>query len=229
MRTPLRLPDPQTLYAALRRLAEGRGCVKEGSPEAITLSEAGIRLVKRLGEWSCTESLAEDALRLAEAGYDVEMVAEALDWRGFEELLARYLEASGWVVARNLRFGRREVDVVAADPVSRLGLSIDCKRWGGRWRKAYRVREVAAEQRRRTEEMLGACEQLISKGYRPLAIAKGFVSVVVTLKESLRGYFMGSFVVPIYYFRDFVNNLDRYIYLEDADPHPLIRNPCAGV
>ncbi len=226
MRTPLRLPDPHALYSALRVLKAGGGCVREGSEEASLLGAAGIRLTPRLGGWSCAESLAEDALKLAEKGYDMERVAEALDWRGFEELLARYLEAIGWVVVRNLRFGRREVDVVAADPVSGLGLSIDCKRWGGKWRKAYRVKEVAAEQRKRTEEMLSSCAFLIKK-YRPLRLARNFVSAVVTLKESVKGYFSGSFVVPIYYFKDFVNNLETYTYLEGAEPDPLIRNPCA--
>ncbi len=226
MRTPLRLPDPHSLYSALKALREGGGCVREASPEAALLGAAGVRLAPRLGGWLCAQSLAEDALRLAERGYDVEMVAEALDWRGFEELLAKYLEVSGWVAVRNLRFGRREVDVVAADPVSGLGLSIDCKRWGGRWRKAYRVKEVAGEQRRRTEEMLRSCASLATK-YRPLRLGKYFVSAVVTLKESVRGYFGGSFVVPIYYFRDFVNNLDTYTHLEGAEPGPLIRNPCA--
>lgn len=224
MRTPLRLPDPHSLYSALRSLREGGGCVREGSPEAYLLETAGVRLIPRLGGWVCAQSLAEEALKLAEKGYDVERVAEALDWKGFEELLAKYLEASGWVVVRNLRFSRREVDVVAANPVSRLGLSIDCKRWGGRWRKAYRVKEMAGEQRRRTEEMLRSCAYLTTK-YRPLQLGKYFVSAVVTLKESVRGYFDGSFAVPVYYFRDFVNNLDKYIHLE-ADPGPLIRNPC---
>ncbi len=226
MRTPLRLPDPQSLYSALRILREGGGCVKESSPEATLLEDAGVRLTPGLGGWVCAQSLAEDALRLAEKGYDVERVAEALDWRGFEELLARYLEASGWIVERNLRFGRREVDVVAAHPVSGLGLSIDCKRWGGKWRKAHRIREVAAEQRRRTEEMLKACRGLVSK-HPPIRIGKVFVSAVVTLKESVRGYFGGSFIVPIYYLRDFVNNLETYVQLEDTDPEPLIKNPCA--
>lgn len=226
MKTPLRLPDPHALYSALKALREGGGCVKSGSRESSLLESVGVRLTPRLGGWLCAESLAEDALRLAELGYDVERVAEALDWRGFEELLARYLEASGWVVVRNLRFGRREVDVVAADPVSGMGLSIDCKRWGGKWRKAYRVKEVAAEQRRRTEAMLASCRSLITR-YEPLRIAKRFVSAVVTLRESVRGYFGGSFIVPIYYFRDFVNNLETYTYLEGAEPEPLISNPCA--
>ncbi len=226
MRTPLRLPDPYALYSALKALKAGGGCVKEKSKEASILEDAGVRLSHKLGEWLCAQNLAEDALRLAERGYDVEKVAEALDWKGFEELLARYLEASGWVVVRNLRFGRREVDVVAADPVSRLGLSIDCKRWGGKWRKAYRIKEVAAEQRKRTEDMLSSCGSIASRD-KPLTLAGQFVSVVVTLKESVRGYFGGSFVVPIFYFRDFVNNLETYTYLEGAEPHPLIRNPCA--
>lgn len=226
MRTPLRLPDPQSLYSALKALHSSGGCVREGSAEASLLEAAGIRLEPGLGGWVCARNLAEDTLRLAERGYDVERVAEALDWRGFEELLARYLKALGWSVVRNLRFGRREVDVVAAHRVSGLGLSIDCKRWGGRWRKSYRVKEVAGEQRVRTEEMLRSCPTLISR-YAPIRLARYFVSVVVTLKESVRGYFSGSFVVPVYYFRDFVINLETYARLEGVEPDPLIRNPCA--
>ncbi|GEM_PF-395618 len=174
----------------------------------------------------CLKSLVPVALKAMELGADPFRVAVLLDWRDFEELVLEYLSRSGFEGVRSVRLRSRrfEIDVLAVDAVSGYSLAIDCKHWSPGYSKSWKLREIARAHRAKVELMCNECVNL-RKGSRILAKAKWVVPAVVTLTGSLRGYFNGSFIVPIQTFRDFLLNLDYYVG-ELSDYDGRVKNPC---
>jgi putative endonuclease len=65
-----------------------------------------------------------------------------------EEIAARMLEADGWrIVARNLRLGRDELDLVAIDPGPPAALVVVEVRWRGR--RDFGLAEETVDHRKR--------------------------------------------------------------------------------
>ncbi len=174
----------------------------------------------------CLKSLVPVALKAMELGADPFRVAVLLDWRDFEELVLEYLSRSGFEGVRSVRLRSRrfEIDVLAVDAVSGYSLAIDCKHWSPGYSKSWKLREIARAHRAKVELMCNECVNL-RKGSRILAKAKWVVPAVVTLTGSVRGYFNGSFIVPIQTFRDFLLNLDYYVG-ELSDYDGRVKNPC---
>jgi len=86
-----------------------------------------------------------------------------------EDLVARRLEAAGWtILARRLRVGRGELDIVAVDPASPGSLVIVEVRW--RASREFGLAEETLEWRKR-RHLLRAAMGLIERGLadgRPL-------------------------------------------------------------
>jgi len=219
--------DINALMEVLRRLREGGGCVRPA--EAGPLDGLGLDTIYRsIDGRICLKSLVPLALKVLEAGGDPLKVSLLLTWRDFEVLVLEYLRRSGFTCAHSVRFRSRrfEIDVLAADPISRVGLAIDCKHWSPGYSKSWKLREVAGRHRLKVERLCSVCGDLRS-GHQVLLEAREFVPVVITLTDAVRGFINGSFIVPIRYFRDFIHNLRYYVDLL-SDGEGFVRNLCCG-
>lgn len=171
----------------------------------------------------CVRSLVPVAMYAIRMGCDPRKVSEYLSWRDFEEFVSEALSARGYEVVRSLRFGprRMEIDVLAVDTASSLALAIDCKHWSSRY-SSRKVREVASRHMQRLLELLKWCAY--EAGRRPLLRRfKYSIAVIVTLSEAVRGASEGVAIVPVYYFKDFVNRLDLYV---EETGISKVANPC---
>lgn len=171
----------------------------------------------------CVRSLVPVAMYAIRRGCDPKRVSEYLSWRDFEEFVSEALSARGYEVVRGLRFGprRMEIDVLAVDTVSSLALAIDCKHWSSRY-SGRRIREAALRHMQRLLELLKWCSYEV--GRNPLLRRfKYSVAVIVTLSEAVRGVDEGVAIVPVYYFKDFIDRID--VYIEEAGISK-VANPC---
>jgi hypothetical protein len=66
---------------------------------------------------------------LLQRGVSVEELSRILDWREFEDLVSKSLEAQGFKTWRNYRMRRptREIDVIGV--YSGFAIAFDCKHW----------------------------------------------------------------------------------------------------
>jgi len=177
---------------------------------------------------TCFKSLLPLALKALEEGADLYEVSSFLDWRDFEELVSEYLKLSGYESARNIRtkLKRYEYDVVAVDPVSRVGLVIDCKHWSPGYGKKGKLKYVANEHKQKCLYLAKQCQQ-VKNEFKVISKAKWFVPVIITLTEVLKGSLEGVLVVPIRSFRDFLINIEFYLDLISKGEHSLkIINEC---
>ncbi len=176
----------------------------------------------------CFKSLLPLALKALEGGADIYEVSSLLSWRDFEELVSEYLRLSGYESIQNLRIKPRryEYDIVALDPVSKIGLIIDCKHWSPGYGKRGKLKYVASDHEQKCVYLIKQC-QLLKNEYRILAKARWFVPVIVTLTDVVRGFLEGVLVVPIGTFRDFLINLELYVDLmKTRERSPKIVNEC---
>lgn len=131
------------------------------------------------------------ALMLIAQGAMIDDVAIHLDWRSFEGLAARILEAKGFAVMKNviLTRPRMEIDVVGVN----LGIAIlvDCKHWKRYGSSA--MRNVVKKQVERTK-------QYVAKTAGSMAIP-----VIVTLYKDRIDFIDRVPIVPILQFPSFVD------------------------
>jgi len=89
----------------------------------------------------------ELAIALSERGVELKRISEHLNWRDFEAFTSRILEESGYQCSpRRVKLTtpvRFEIDVIGVDPISGIGLVVDCKHWS----IASRSRLVEAAER----------------------------------------------------------------------------------
>ncbi len=176
----------------------------------------------------CFKSLLPLALKALEVGADIYEVSSLLSWKDFEVLVSEYLRLSGYESVQSLRtkLRRYEYDIVAVNPVSKIGLIIDCKHWSPGYSKRGKLKYVASDHERKSVYLIKQC-QLLRNEYRILTKAKWFVPVIVTLTEVLKGFLEGVLVVPIGTFRDFLINLELYVDLmKTKERSPKILNEC---
>ena len=69
------------------------------------------------------------ALVALEIGADREEVARGLSWLDFENLSAEVLARNGYEARRNLRIGRRRLQIDVLGSRGELGVAMDCKHW----------------------------------------------------------------------------------------------------
>ncbi len=216
--------DVNALINLLTRLSREGGCIDikgELRDLIMSLDTSYIGIDGRV----CMRSLVPLALKAMEAGGDPERVSLLINWRDFEGLIYEYLERSGFRCVHSVRFsGRRyEIDVLAADPCSGYALAIDCKHWSPGYSKSWKLKGVARSHRAKVELMCRECN--IRSGMNVLSKARWVVPVIVTLTTAVRGYYEGSFIVPIISFRDFINRLEYYVDLLSG-MSGRVRNEC---
>ncbi|MEM1528464.1 MAG: hypothetical protein QXS62_07140, partial [Sulfolobales archaeon] len=105
---------------------------------------------------------------------------------------------------------------------SSLGIAIDCKHWSPKYSSSGKMRDVALVHLEKLKKFLDWCNyELLDQPL--LRKIKKFYGLIVTISESVRGSIQGVAVVPIYYFRDFIENLGYYV--EELKVVTL-KNPC---
>jgi len=213
-------------YKLLELFSSSRCVRREELEEAVeVIDDAGPgAFYEGLSGEVCVRSLVPVAMCAIKGGCDPRRVSEYLSWRDFEEFVSEILLARGYEVVRGFRFGprRMEIDVLAVDTVSSVALAVDCKHWSSRYSGSRRIREAALKHMQRLLELLKWCAY--EAGRNPLLRRfKYSIAVVVTLGESVRGVSEGVAIVPVYYFRDFIDRLD--VYVEEVGISK-IANPC---
>jgi hypothetical protein len=146
-------------------------------------------LVKLVGGEIVVVNSIELALTLSERGVELKRISEYLDWRDFEAFTSRILEESGYHVERSVKLTtpvRFEIDVLGIDPVSGIGLVVDCKHWSIASRS--RLLEAAERHYERVEKLVKYYSR-VKQLYRVLEKATRLVPVVITLTTpSIRVY-----------------------------------------
>lgn len=172
----------------------------------------------------CVKSIIELAVFTIRRGCDPKKVSSYLSWRDFESFVAEVLEESGYYVFKNFRFGARrwEFDILAVSTPSSIALVVDCKHWSPRHVSINKIRTISLEHSNKLKLLLDNCSYEFSS-YPILKKARHFFGIVVTLSELIKGSIEGVGIVPIYYFRDFLENLNFYV--EELKMRPSI-NPC---
>ena len=161
------------------------------------------------------------AIEYIARGGDPEKISSLLSWRDFEEFVSKAMEMSGMEVARGIRAPPPrgfEIDVLGVDRVSGIALMIDCKHWG-------RVKGVSGASKamiERAGKALSRCD-LISRILEGFRDAKELYLAIVTLRETSVRSLGSVFIVPIYRFRDFLQNIEPYSEELGIEPLP---NPC---
>ena len=187
-------------------------------------------LLRCVDDWIEVDSnqrlmLAIEALK-AEA--DVGRVCRVLDWREFEELASKALEANGFSVTKHLMFKhsghRYEIDVVGSKEP--LLICADCKHWKsglGRRRIQNAARKQFERMRSLAEEMPRQASRLGITAWNRVVI----LPTVITLSDTTRGLHEGIPIVPMLRLRSFLkelNPLDRELatITVDLKTHSLI-------
>ncbi|MEM0066615.1 MAG: hypothetical protein QXZ22_01360 [Sulfolobales archaeon] len=218
----MRLTD---CYNILRLFSE-KPCVKLGELGSDVAEELiNLQLVYRgMSGELCIRSVVQLAMVSIKQGCDPTKVSTYLNWRDFEAFVAEALLESGYEVFKNFRFGVKkwEFDVLAVNTTSSLGIAIDCKHWSPKYSSSGKMRDVALVHLEKLKKFLDWCNYELPD-HPLLRKIKKFYGLIVTISESVRGSIQGVAVVPIYYFRDFIENLGYYV--EELKVVTL-KNPC---
>jgi hypothetical protein len=138
-------------------------------------------LVKLVNEEVIVVKPIELAIALSERGVELKRISEHLDWRDFEAFTSRILEESGYSVHRGVKLTtpvRFEIDVIGVDPVSGIGLIVDCKHWSIASRS--RLVEAAERHYERTCKLVKYYSR-VKQLYRALEKATRLLPLVITL------------------------------------------------
>ena len=178
-------------------------------------------LLKTLPEIQGDLSRVRLAMEYISRGGDPERISDLLSWRDFEEFVSKAMELNGMDVARGIRAPPPrgfEIDVLGVDTISRIVLMVDCKHWG----RVRGISSVSVSMIERAKRALSRCD-LIARILESFREARELYLAIVTLREtSIRSY-GNVFIVPIYRFRDFLQNIK--LYSEELGIEPL-PNPC---
>ncbi len=188
------------MFELIRLLEEGRGLVRDKKALASLIAEG---IIERDGEEYVVKDRSSLALYLALEGVDERYVSKWLDWRDFEEFVAKIFEEAGFEVRRDVKLltkGGFQIDVLALDPPE-LALAIECKRW----EKNKTFKEIVREHLERTAKLAEKWHLLFNRCVRRL------VPVMVTL-SGRKGIYEGVIVVPIRHIRGFTRELDQLSY-----------------
>ncbi len=137
-----------------------------------------------------------------------------LDWREYEELCRRVLEAYGFTTRRNLRFKFQsklmELDVVGIR--GRDVLVFECKRWSTRFGREASLRKEVVEFRKKVELFAkwmrkNACKLFDIRGKTKLIV----IPVLVTIWNGKTLVFEGIPLVPLHRLRSFIDEYINYI------------------
>ena len=168
-------------------------------------------LLKCVGDWVEIDSeqrlmLAMEALK---ANADVGRVCRELDWREFEELTSKALEANGFRITKHLVFKhdghRYEIDLVGSrEP---LLMCADCKHWSSGLGR-MRVQTAARRQLERMRSLAGKMPKLADRLGITAWKRAVILPTVITLSDTTRGLYEGIPIVPILRLRSFLKELN---------------------
>jgi len=168
-------------------------------------------LLRRVDNW--VEINSEQRLMLAiealKANADVGRVCRKLDWREFEELAFRALEANHFGVTKHLVFKhnghRYEIDLVGSKEP--LLMCADCKHWRcglGRSRIQNAARRQFERMHSLADEIPRLADRLGITAWRRAVV----LPAVITLSDTTRGLHEGIPIVPILRLRSFLKELN---------------------
>jgi len=170
---PITREEASEYEECLRLLSEGGGAVELGGRVKV-LPEGFLTLLKQA----------------VESGISLESVFKAVNWRGFERIIAEVFRAKGFRVLEHFRFSvkgvAREIDVIVETP--RMLLSIDCKQW---IRRNYNVSSASRLQLERSRLLSSYLAEKES-------VRKAVYPVVVTFLDSEARILNGCLVLPVW-------------------------------
>jgi len=193
----------------------------ESIRESTDLIQRNIEACEKRGLLRCVDDWIEVdseqrlilAIEALKANADAGRVCRVLDWREFEELTSKALEANCFSVTKHLMFkhsGRRcEIDVVGSKEP--LLMCADCKHWKsglGPGRIQTAARKQFERMRYLAEEMPRQASRLGITAWNRAVI----LPTVITLSDTTRGLHEGIPIVPILRLQSFLkelNPLDR--------------------
>ncbi len=167
--------------------------------EYIVLEAGGALVVSRI-------SLVEEALR---QGVPIDRASLYLDWKDFEALTAKYLQAHGYRVYRNLRLPPPhglEIDVLGLG--KRYTVIVDCKHWSPGYSKKWKLRKAVEDHLERIEKLRKRLWVLARRHGEELKSIKKVVPVIVTLTDLGIRYIDKVLVSPINAFNSLLLDLD---------------------
>ncbi len=165
----------------------------------IVVEAGGVIIPSRLG-------LVEEALR---HGIPVDKASLYLDWKDFEALSSKYLEAHGYRVYRNIRLPPPrgfEVDVVGLGP--RYTIVVDCKHWSPGYSKRWKLRKAAEEHLERTKRLAKRLWLVARRYGEELRRIRLLIPVIVTLTDPGLRTYSNVLISPINLFNDLLLNID---------------------
>ncbi len=168
----------------------------------IVLEAGGVIVASRI-------SLVEEALK---QGIPVDKASLYLDWRDFEALTAKYLQAHGYRVHRNLRLPPPhglEIDVLGMG--KRYTIIVDCKHWSPGYSKKWKLRKAVEDHLERINKVEKRLWVLARKYGEELRGIKKIVPVIVTLTDPGIRHIGKVLISPINAFNDLLLNLDLVV------------------
>ena len=144
------------------------------------------------------------ALLIISNGAQIENVAEHLDWKDFEDLVAQILEIKGFDTVKNmiLTKPRMEIDVIGTN--HGITMLIDCKHWKKLSNSALNT--IVLKQIERVKHYVTKTGEIIA------------VPVIVTLNQEQIQFINKVPIVPIQQFSSFIDefygNLDQMKSIE---------------
>ncbi len=140
----------------------------------------------------------KQAIDLIERGIPIDTVSIDLDWKNFENLVAKILLDNSFDVVQNLIFRkpRMEIDIIGTK--SGMSLIIDCKHW--KKYSNHNLKRFVEKQIIRTEHYISDKQNLVA------------IPLIVTLYENTLQFINSVPIVPVFKFSLFVSEV--YDYLE---------------
>lgn len=160
------------------------------------------------------EISSEQRVRMAymtmRQGMDLRSICEHLRWSEFEDICVLALEENGFDTRKHIRFKhhdkRREIDIIGfKEPYI---LSVECKHWKKSWQNKA-TRKFVETHKEKTMALLENIEILMVRidEWKEVSL----IPIVITLSETPFRIYEGVPVVPIFFIRDFLHELPKYI------------------
>lgn len=137
--------------------------------------------LKVLGREVVLVKPVELALELISKGVGPARISKTLNWRDFEELSTRILLEFGYEAIHGLTLTspvKLEIDVFGVEPISRLGIAIDCKHWSTN--TEAKLIEAANKHLERMSKLIRYFPRLKAK-YRELSKTRQILPALITL------------------------------------------------
>ncbi len=132
-------------------------------------------------------------------GIPPDVIADAIDWRGFEDLAGYIFKSFGYTVERDVRVRRYQFDIISYR--EDILFSVDCKHWD---------RIIYPSTASRIVDPLIKRTRILNSLDKYRAYKK--YGLVVTLVEGGVREYKGIYFIPIYYLRNFLEEVYSLIF-----------------